>query len=164
MINKSSSRSKTSPKKRLKLKPVKKIEKELKKEWPLKVRERVTLLHGTLSCERCGSNSYLNAHHIYGKKAYPAGKYRLDNGVLICGGCHFIAHHKQEEFRIWLIPYLGDGSWETGESVLYELRTSVQGLFQFRRGDEVLVREEWERQLETYRKKEPQTEEESIPA
>ena len=62
-------------------------------------------------CAKCGSGGHwagLAAHHIFPKGAYPAGKFMLDNLVLLCAGCHNEIHHrgKTEEFRRWVIPWL----------------------------------------------------------
>ena len=58
-------------------------------------------------CQYCKRGDTLAAHHIFGKKAYPSGRWNLDNGVLLCYAHHiFYAHAKPEEFRRWVIPWL----------------------------------------------------------
>jgi predicted restriction endonuclease len=66
-------------------------------------------------CQRCGEDelslailgSWLDAHHIRGKKAHPALRYVVENGVSLCrrpdGGCHGWAHEHPVLFRAWLL-------------------------------------------------------------
>lgn len=68
--------------------PRAKIIKEMDRLW----REVVFATYGTV-CKaegqggmRCGGG--LQAHHIYGKGAYPRMRYTIPNGIPVCGGHH----------------------------------------------------------------------------
>lgn len=67
-----------------------------------------------LHCERCfrpaAAPGYkLDAHHARSKRAWPAGRHLLKNGVALCRlqgtdwGCHPWAHRHPAEFREWLL-------------------------------------------------------------
>lgn len=67
------------------------------------------------SCEHCGSRSYLNAHHHYGKRAQSV-KWDLDNGVCLCPLHHtfssvFSAHQTPAHFVKWINKQRGK-KWE----------------------------------------------------
>lgn len=91
-----------APKKKHKKKPtMAQMRKRLDRLWFESIYER------DKSCQRCKRGDTLAAHHIFGKKAYPAGRWNTDNGVLLCYGCHiFFAHGRPEEFRRWVIPWM----------------------------------------------------------
>lgn len=61
-------------------------------------------------CGACGKAGN-NAHHFFGKGAYPSVKYDLDNGVLLCFGCHIFKVHRKNQTEIArdaLINKIGD--------------------------------------------------------
>lgn len=92
------------PKKKAKKKKptMKQLRKRLDRIWYEQIYERDKGL-----CQYCKREDTLAPHHIFGKKAYPAGRWNKDNGVLLCFGHHFhYAHGKPEEFRRWVIPWL----------------------------------------------------------
>ena len=75
--------------------------------WALKVKE-----FGI--CERCGKNSYLNAHHIY-SRSNRAVRWDLNNGICLCAGCHVLctdsAHKAPADFIDWVKDYRGAFWW-----------------------------------------------------
>jgi len=88
-------------------------------------------------CQYCKRGDTLAAHHIFGKKAYPSGRWNLDNGVLLCYAHHiFYAHAKPEEFRRWVIPWMAKRSWHMSfynmEEMYDWLFAHVQEVKQFR--------------------------------
>lgn len=55
------------------------------------------------TCQKCGRKDTLAAHHIFGKKAYPAGRWNLDNGLLLCYADHiYWAHSKPYEVELFM--------------------------------------------------------------
>lgn len=57
------------------------------KEWRRKVYER-----DGYTCQRCGTNNNLHAHHIKLWSRYPALRFDLDNGLTLCDRCHYDWH------------------------------------------------------------------------
>jgi hypothetical protein len=64
------------------------------------------------SCEKCGSRTNLQAHHLIGRRNYNY-RYDLSNGICLCKGCHTMSngsahgslHHDMNgvsEFIDWL--------------------------------------------------------------
>jgi len=55
-------------------------------------------------CQVCGGTSYLNAHHIIGRRNRNV-RWDLDNGILLCSGCHTFktesAHQDPLQFMEW---------------------------------------------------------------
>lgn len=45
-------------------------------------------------CLNCGSGQQVEAHHIFRKTIYPAGRFELGNGVALCRKCHWYLHEK----------------------------------------------------------------------
>ena len=84
------------------IKPVKVKKKKRKKVKPLARMTRDTLALWSKAiralwggrCAMCG-NAGSQAHHFFGKKAYPAVKFDLDNGVFLCFFCHIRKLHQQ---------------------------------------------------------------------
>ena len=52
-------------------------------------------------CRKCGSDG-VAVHHIFVKDYNPTSC-DPNNGVFLCGNCHYWAHHKLKEFRDWII-------------------------------------------------------------
>lgn len=46
------------------------------------------------SCDICGNNDYVEAHHLYNYKDYPDLRYEKGNGVCLCQPCHIDFHRK----------------------------------------------------------------------
>ena len=49
-------------------------------------------------CLKCGTQSELEAHHIYPKSIYPKLWLKLDNGMALCKSCHRIGHNSIHSF------------------------------------------------------------------
>jgi hypothetical protein len=65
----------------------------------------------------------LQAAHIHGKKANPAVRHSLCNGVTLCVGCHFMAdRNKRIQFTEWLRKRMGEDDWD---SLLLEANATV---------------------------------------
>ena len=45
-------------------------------------------------CELCGGNWKLIAHHYFYQSTYGFLKFDIDNGIVLCGKCHFKLHHQ----------------------------------------------------------------------
>ena len=43
-------------------------------------------------CVYCNRTRHLSAHHIFPKARFPGLKYNLNNGILMCKGCHINLH------------------------------------------------------------------------
>lgn len=46
------------------------------------------------SCDICGNNDYVEAHHLYNYKDYPELRFEKGNGVCLCQDCHIDFHRK----------------------------------------------------------------------
>ena len=44
------------------------------------------------TCQDCGTNKDLQAHHIKHWQGYPELRYEIDNGITLCRRCHLKAH------------------------------------------------------------------------
>ncbi len=44
------------------------------------------------SCLNCGNTKQTEAHHIFRKVIYPAGRFELGNGISLCRKCHWYLH------------------------------------------------------------------------
>lgn len=63
------------------------------KEWRTAVFKR-----DGFKCQICGQvGGELNAHHIKHFKDYPAERFKVDNGITLCGKCHRELHRKERE-------------------------------------------------------------------
>ena len=47
-------------------------------------------------CMNCGSESKLEAHHIWPQGTYTQLRYTLKNGITLCKDCHLVAYHAPE--------------------------------------------------------------------
>lgn len=68
------------------------------------------------SCERCGKEYNLAAHHIFTKRGHPNVRHSLINLVCLCSGCHmFWAHSSQywAEYADWIQNKLTFAGLET---------------------------------------------------
>ena len=74
-------------------------------------RQACTLRDGG-RCKKCRSNEVIQVHHIFTKKAYPAGRWITQNGVTLCRSCHFTAHKYIEDFRRWVIKWMGEKNYD----------------------------------------------------
>lgn len=56
-------------------------------------------------CRVCGMPG-TDAHHIFGKQAYPRLRHTLANGVLLCRAHHQEAHNRQNVYRLMFLQRL----------------------------------------------------------
>ena len=89
------------------MKKAKGITGDLDEVWSLLVKER-----DGFKCVRCGETSYLNSHHIYGRRKQST-RWDVDNGITLCAGHHtfktdFSAHVTPQIFSEWLREIKGD--------------------------------------------------------
>ena len=62
-------------------------------------------------CKKCKKQQALNAHHLF-SRARMNTRWDLDNGILLCAGCHvfsslFSAHKTPRAFFRWIEEYKG---------------------------------------------------------
>ena len=84
----------------------------------------VILLRDKGKCQKCGKIETLAGHHIFGKKAYPAGRWLTENGILLCYPCHiFYAHGKPYDFQNYVKDIKGRLDWwdDLHEAVMEKL-------------------------------------------
>lgn len=62
-------------------------------------------------CRKCGRTPCYH-HHIFGKKAHPATRWAMENGVAVCFVCHRDAHASPEDFRRWVLSWMGEAAYE----------------------------------------------------
>ena len=67
----------------------KRLQKQCKDLWKIAVFKK----NGT-TCELCGGNWKLTAHHYFYQSTYGFLKFDIDNGIVLCGKCHFKLHHQ----------------------------------------------------------------------
>jgi len=75
-------------------------------------------------CRKCGRHRVF-AHHIFGKKAHPSTRWTLENLLSVCFGCHRDAHASPEDFRRWVISWMGEKEYEA-LYVRAQMRTSFK--------------------------------------
>jgi len=81
----------------------KRLRNKLDKEWSEAVRER----DGNV-CQKCGSTKALNGAHIFGKKAHPATRHDVENGICLCWPCHvWWGHQEPVEFYDFVLKRMG---------------------------------------------------------
>lgn len=71
----------------------KKLVKELDKLWS----QAVHLIYKN-RCGGCSKNGN-QAHHCFTKKAHPSVRWELDNGILMCFGCHILKVHRRGNYE-----------------------------------------------------------------
>ena len=71
----------------------------------LKVRER-----DENRCKKCGRTPCYH-HHIFTKTRL-ATRWNLKNGISVCFHCHRWAHAAGEEFRQWVISWMGQKEYD----------------------------------------------------
>ncbi len=86
--------------------PKRKIKDKLDREWSKAVKERVGWV-----CEKCGNDTGLNSHHIFGRRNLSV-RWDLENGVSLCVACHKYgkgsAHENPMEFSDWIREVRGE--------------------------------------------------------
>ena len=74
-------------------------------------------------CGMCG-NGGSQAHHYFGKKAYPHMMFEVDNGVWTCFSCHIIKTHRMgrtEETRDAIIKKIGNEKFNLLKQAAYKI-------------------------------------------
>jgi hypothetical protein len=95
-------------------------------------------------CKRCGRKDTLAGHHIFGKKAYPSGRWLVENGILLCYSCHIhFAHAKPYMFEEFMKECKGVIWW-------FDLHETVQLKSQFRACDFENIKFNLESELKEY--------------
>ena len=116
-------------KKRVKKPTLAKLRKQLDRLWYLKILERDKV------CKKCGRKDTLAGHHIFGKKVYPAGRWNINNGILLCYAHHmFFAHSDPYRFMFWVKECKGIEWWD-------RLHDTVMEKQQFRSSDFERIKE-----------------------
>lgn len=67
---------------------------KLDKQWRDAIRSR------DKCCQVCGGTSFLNAHHVIGRRNRNV-RWDLDNGVLLCSGCHTFRVQSAHQDPLW---------------------------------------------------------------
>lgn len=83
------------------------------------------------ACSVCGLRYGLAAHHFFGKKAYPAVKWDIDNGVLLCVGCHIMKVHRKGQTEIARDALIG----RIGQERFDELKKRANQINRYRMAD-----------------------------
>ena len=104
--------SKTPLKQRTPLKarkPMKKISGRFRQKLDLSIKwkEAVHDKDGW-HCAICGSAYDLDAHHIYGKQAFPEWRYVIENGLTVCRLCHIDIHNGKIDIEKYIGRTLRD--------------------------------------------------------
>ena len=55
---------------------------------------RVGVIRRDKVCKICGSNKRRHAHHLNHATFFILLRFKLDNGICLCGKCHSIFHNK----------------------------------------------------------------------
>lgn len=63
-------------------------------KWCLTLWRRFILARDGHKCIACGSESGLQAHHIFRRAVLPQIRYQTGNGMTLCGRCHKVPHEK----------------------------------------------------------------------
>lgn len=100
-------------------------------------------------CQVTGKTEGLAAHHIFGKKAYPGGRWLVNNLILLSPGAHRWAHDKPEEFRRFIILWF-ESRYSRGVLFYDDLFQLVQHIQQFRVCDFDGIKAELEKIIEAY--------------
>lgn len=70
-------------------------------------------------CQVCGGTSYLNAHHIIGRRNRNV-RWDLDNGILLCSGCHTFKTESAHQDPAWFMEWFTKRYPERYENIMAE--------------------------------------------
>lgn len=66
-------------------------------------------------CRKCGKLAVIKGdvahHHIFTKTRFPT-RWMPENGVCLCFRCHRWAHSAGEEFRRWVVSWMGQAEYD----------------------------------------------------
>ena len=94
---------------------------KLDKQWRDAIRSR------DKCCQVCGGTSFLNAHHVIGRRNRNV-RWDLDNGVLLCSGCHTFRVQSAHQDPLWFSEWFQDRYPNRYESIMIK-RLISQKLF-----------------------------------
>jgi 5-methylcytosine-specific restriction endonuclease McrA len=117
------------------------IKKDLDKLW-----SKITHEQYDHTCSVCGLRYGLAAHHFFGKKAYPAVKWDIDNGVLLCVGCHIMKVHRKGQTEIARDALIG----RIGQDQFDELKKRANQVNRYRMADLIALKVELTQILESF--------------
>ena len=106
-----------------KKKPTKQSELKARKSFLLDIWSEAIRLIWDNKCGICG-NGGNQAHHFFGKKAYPHVMFDPDNGMWACFGCHIIKIHRMantEKARDAIIKRIGQDKFEELKRAAYKI-------------------------------------------
>jgi|TARA_R100000501_G_C2615486_1_gene109172 hypothetical protein len=67
---------------------------------------RSALLERDKCCQICGKEGkYMNAHHLIPKN-FIKWRYDMDNGIILCAGCHTLAKFSAHKNPLWFARWL----------------------------------------------------------
>jgi hypothetical protein len=88
------------------------------------------------TCQKSGKKTNVSPHHIFGKKAYPGGRFNVENGILLGYAEHIhFAHGNPYAFRQFMIECKGLEWWD-------RLHDTVMEKQQFRSSDFQRIKEQ----------------------
>jgi 5-methylcytosine-specific restriction endonuclease McrA len=76
------------------------LRKKLDVAWSIAVKDRANN-----KCEVCGKATYLNSHHIVGRRNL-ALRWEIFNGVCLCSGCHTFKTNSAHQNPLWFDEWL----------------------------------------------------------
>ena len=94
---------------------------KLDKQWRDAIRSRDKCY------QVCGGTSFLNAHHVIGRRNRNV-RWDLDNGVLLCSGCHTFRVQSAHQDPLWFSEWFQDRYPNRYESIMSK-RLISQKLF-----------------------------------
>lgn len=69
---------------------------------------------------KCRNRVKSGCHHIFGKKAHPATRWHLGNGIGLCWGHHrWWAHDQPERFRDFVVEWMGEDTFQRLKQAAY---------------------------------------------
>jgi hypothetical protein len=64
------------------------------------------------TCRHCGSDSFLQSHHIREKAHGQATRYNLENNLTLCRKCHSLQKFRPETFHDTIIEIIGQAEYD----------------------------------------------------
>lgn len=98
-----------------------KYKKRLDILWALIIKQRVGAI---CEYEGCIKKTYLNSHHIFGKRNM-ATRFDLENGICLCSGHHTLnmfSAHQSPAFEDWIKEHIGKERYERIKTKSFTIR------------------------------------------